>query len=390
MPESAGTERPRPNDRDHDRNGPWRWPVGGERFTRKMTMMNETMKPQADAPVTNRPPVAADPDPARRHCLQLGAAALAATLASAAAPLRAQASWPDRPLTLVVPFPPGGVADTVGRPFAEGLGRALGQPVVVENKAGAGGGIGMAQVAKARPDGQTLLLALSSLTVLPHADALLGRAPLYRLDELAPIARVTNDPTVLVVRGDSPWRDLAGFLADARARPGQISYGSSGLYGTMQIPMEMLKQATSTFLLHVPYTGAGPALVGLIGGQVDACASGPATVVQHIRSGRLRALAHWGKGRLAALPEVPSLEEMGLKISCTQWAGLLAPAGLPVPVLARLGEAAATAAGDERVVKAIGTAGTPVQYLDAPSFAAFIADDSRTMATVVQRIGRQG
>jgi tripartite-type tricarboxylate transporter receptor subunit TctC len=272
---------------------------------------------------------------------------------------------------------------------AEALGRVLGQPVVVENRAGAGGGVGMAQVARAKPDGYTVMMALSSVTILPEADRVLERAPMYTLDQLMPIARFTADPTVLVVRADSPWRTLDEFIADARKRPGAITFGSSGNYGTMHVPMEMLKQATGTFMLHVPYTGAGPAIVGLIGAQVDALATGPATIVQHVKAGRLRALAHWGEGRLGPLPDVPSLTETGIKVQFSQWAGLFAPAGLPDAVVSRLREAAARAATDERVVKSIGSAGTPIQYLDSAAFAGFVRDDARVMGEVVRRIGKQ-
>ena len=301
----------------------------------------------------------------------------------------AQDAWPTRPITMIIPFPPGGVADAVGRPVADALSRLLGQPVVVENRAGAGGGVGMAQVARAKPDGYTVMMALSSVTILPEADRVLERSPMYTLDQLTPIARFTADPTVLVVRADSPWQTLEDFIADARRRPGAITFGSSGNYGTMHVPMEMLKQASGTFMLHVPYTGAGPAIVGLIGSQVDALATGPATIVQHVKAGRLRALAHWGDGRLTSLPDVPSLEQSGMKIRFSQWAGLFAPAGLPDAVTARLREAAARAATDERVVKSITGAGTPIQFLDSAAFTSFVKDDARVMGEVVRRIGKQ-
>ncbi|NLD70683.1 MAG: tripartite tricarboxylate transporter substrate binding protein, partial [Limnobacter sp.] len=243
--------------------------------------------------------------------------------------------------------------------------------------------------AKAAPDGYTLLLALSSITILPEADKVLKRTPQYRLDQLVPVARFTADPTVLAVRADSPWQSYSEFIEFARAKPGAISFGSSGNYGTMHVPMEMLKQATRTFMLHVPYTGAGPAIVGLLGGQVDALATGPATVVQHVKAGKLRVLAHWGEGRLAALPEVPSLSELGVNVKFSQWAGLFVPAGTPEPVIAKLREASRAAAADERVIRTIGTAGTPILYQDAPEFATFVQQDAKVMAEVVERIGRQ-
>ncbi len=301
----------------------------------------------------------------------------------------AQDAYPSKRITMIVPFPPGGVADTVGRPVADALGRILAQPVVVENKAGAGGGIGMAQAAKAKPDGYTVLLALSSVTIIPEADKILDRSPMYKLDQLAPIARFTADPTVLVVRADSPWKTFKEFIDYVKANPGALTFGSSGNYGTMHVPMEMLKQASKTYMVHVPYTGAGPAVVGLLGGQVDALATGPATIVQHVKAGKLRALAHWGQGRLGPLPDVPSLTELGYKVEFSQWAGLFVPAGTPEPVVAKLREAAKQAASDERVIRTIGAAGTPIQYLDAPEFAKFVQDDAATMAGVVKRIGKQ-
>ncbi|MEO6270610.1 MAG: tripartite tricarboxylate transporter substrate binding protein [Lautropia sp.] len=302
---------------------------------------------------------------------------------------QAQENYPSHALSMIVPFPPGGVADTVGRPVGEAMSRILGQPVVIENKAGAGGGIGMAQASKANADGYTLLLALSSITILPEADRVLQRKPMYQLKDLEPIARFTADPTVLVVRGDSPWKTAKEFIDDAKARPGAITFGSSGNYGTMHVPMEMLKQASGSFMLHVPYTGAGPAIVGLIGEQVDALATGPATIVQHVKSGRLRALAHWGDGRLAALPEVPSLKELGYPVSFSQWAGVFVPAGTPGAVVTKLRDAARQAATDDRLVKAIGTAGSPVLYMDAPQFLKFVGDEARVMKGVVNRIGKQ-
>jgi tripartite-type tricarboxylate transporter receptor subunit TctC len=320
----------------------------------------------------------------RREFLQLSAAALAAV----GLPALAQDEFPTHPLNMLVPFPPGGVADAVGRPVAEAMGRALKQSMIVENKGGAGGGIGMAQVAKAKPDGYTVLMALSSVVVLPEADKVLKRAPMFTLDQLRPIARFTADPTVLVVRADSPWKTYAEFIAAAKARPGTITFGSSGNYGTMHVPMEQLKAATNTYMLHVPYTGAGPAILAVLAGQVDAVSTGPSSVVQQIRAGKMRALAHWGEGRLAVLPDVPSLKELGVPVTYSQWSGLFAPAGTPEPVVVRLRQAARAAAEDTRARQALAAAGTSFQYQDAPEFERFVQADARNMAGVVLRIGR--
>jgi tripartite-type tricarboxylate transporter receptor subunit TctC len=314
------------------------------------------------------------------------AVVLALTLVGAEA--SAQEAYPSKPITLVVPFPPGGVADIVARPAADALGRVLGAPVVIENKAGAGGGIGMAYVAKAKPDGYTLLLALSSISILPEADKIIGRPPMYQLDQLVPIARLTADPTVLAVRADSPWKTLQEFVADAKKRPGAISYGSSGNYGTMHVPMEMFASDAGIKLLHVPYTGAGPAVVGLLGGNIDAVASGPSTVIQHVKAGTVRVLASWGDHRLVSLPDVPTLSESGFNAVFFQWSGLFAPAGTPAPVLAKLRDAARITASDPRFVAALTTVETPVQYLDAPELQRFWDADAQKLGAVVRRVGK--
>jgi tripartite-type tricarboxylate transporter receptor subunit TctC len=319
-----------------------------------------------------------------RTPLLLAVIALVLCAASAAA----QEAYPSKPITLIVPFPPGGVADIVGRPFADALSREIKTPVVIENKAGAGGGIGMGLVAKAKPDGYTLLLALSSISILPAADKVIGRAPLYQLDQLTPIARLTADPTVLAVRIESPWKTLQEFVEDARKRPGAINYGSSGNYGTMHMPMEMFAHSAGIKLTHVPFTGAGPAVVALLGGTVDAVSSGPSTVIQHVKAGKLRVLASWGDKRLASLPDVPTLAESGYDAVFFQWSGLFAPAGTPEPVIAKLREAARTAAVDPKFVGALATVETPVQYLDAPDLQKFWASDAKKLSDAVTRVGK--
>ena len=313
---------------------------------------------------------------------------LSAALALSGSPAVAQDSYPTRSVTMVVPFPPGGVADTVGRPIAEALGRILKQPVVVENRAGAGGGLGFSHVAKAKPDGYTILMALSSVSVIPEADRILGKTPSYEMSQLQPIARITADPTVLVVRAETPWKTYREFVAEMRKKPTAYNYGSSGNYGTMHVPMEQLKAAESFSITHIPYTGAGPAVIGLLGGQVDALATGPASIVAQIKAGKVRALAHWGEGRLAALPDVPSFRELGINAEFAQWAGIFVPAGTPDAVVMRLREAVRQAAQDEKVRQVINNSGSPIQYLDAPEFQRYVDQDARRLADVVKRIGR--
>jgi tripartite-type tricarboxylate transporter receptor subunit TctC len=314
--------------------------------------------------------------------------ALGAALPTLPGVASAQAAYPTRSITMIVPFPPGGLADLVARPVADAMSRDLGQPVVIENKGGAGGGIGMGYAAKAPADGYTILMALASFSVLPEADALLGRTPMYSFSALRPIARFTADPTVLAVRADAPWKTVKDFVEDARKRPGAINYGSSGNYGTMHVPMEILAQNANIKMTHVPFTGAGPAIVALLGGQIDAVSTGPATVLQHVKSGKLRVLAHWGNGRLDALPGVTSLKDAGYNAEYAQWSGLFIPAGTPEPIAQRLRAAAHTAGLDPKVKEVIGHAGSPVLYLDTPDFEKYVKSDVTRMAGVVKKMGK--
>ena len=313
---------------------------------------------------------------------------LAGLMASFALSAAAQSAWPARPITMIVPFPPGGLADLVARPVAEAMSRDLGQPVVIENRAGAGGGIGMGVAAKAKPDGYTVLLALSSLTVIPEADIVLGRQAMFALQDLRPIARFTADPTVLAVRADAPWKTVQQFVDDAKKRPGAINYGSSGSYGTMHVPMEILSQNAGIKMTHVPFTGAGPAVVALLGGQIDAVSSGPATVLQQVKAGKLRVLAHWGSVPLGALPEAPSLKDAGYNAEYAQWSGLFIPKDTPEPIAQRLRASARAAAQDGKVNDVILNAGSPVLYQDSADFEKYVQTDATRMSAVVKRIGK--
>ncbi len=301
---------------------------------------------------------------------------------------QAQSNWPDKPIVMVVPFPPGGVADTVARPVAEALARELKQAVIVENRAGAGGALGIAHASRAPADGFTLLLSLSSISILPEADKLFDRKPAFTVNQFKPVARFTADPTVFVVRADAPWKTLAEFIADAKAKPSAFNYGSSGNYGTMHVPMEMLKANAGFRMTHIPYTGAGPALAALLGGQVDAVASGPSTIAQHIKAGKLRALAHWGQQALASLPEVPSLAQLGHPVRFAQWSGLFVAANTPQDIVDKLRAAARKVASDPQVVQVIARAGSPIDYLDAPEFQAYWDADAQAMTAAVRGIGK--
>jgi tripartite-type tricarboxylate transporter receptor subunit TctC len=307
----------------------------------------------------------------------------------AVAMAEAQEPYPTRPITLVAPFPPGGVADLTARPVAAAMEKLLKNPVGVVNKTGAAGAVGMQFVATSRPDGYTLLLALSSISIIPEADKLFDRPPAFTVDQFAPIALISADPTILVVPADKPWTTAAEFIADAKKRPGQISYSSSGVYGTLHMAMELLSHAAGIKLRHVPYAGAGPALTAILGGHVDALASGPAVVLPQIKAGKLRALAGWGDKRVAALPEVPTFKELGYPdAEFYIWAGVFAPRGTPEPVLAKLRDTLRAAVNDADFKAAMDKLETPIVFKQGAEFAKFFEADARRLAEGVRRVGR--
>jgi tripartite-type tricarboxylate transporter receptor subunit TctC len=300
----------------------------------------------------------------------------------------AQEKYPNRPITIVAPFPPGGVADLTARPVAAAMEKVLKNPVVVVNKTGAAGAVGMASVANSKPDGYNLLMALSSISIIPEADKLFDRKPAYTMDQLIPIALISADPTIFVVSADRPWKSIKEFVDDAKKRPGQISYSSSGVYGTLHMAMEMLSHAGGVSLKHVPYSGAGPALTAILGGHVDTLASGPAVVIPHIKSGKLRPLAGWGAKRVEALPNVPTFKELGYDIEFYIWAGLFAPRGTPEPVMKSIRESVRQAVNTPEFKAAMEKLQTPVAYLVAPVFGKFWDEDARMLADAINRGGK--
>ncbi len=298
-------------------------------------------------------------------------------------------AYPTRPIQVIVPFPPGGVADLVGRPFTAALEKLLKQPVVIVNKTGAGGAVGMQALAASKPDGYTLMVALSSISVMPEVDTMFGRPPVYKLSDFAPIALLSADPTVLVVSAKSPWKTVADFVADAKKRPNEIKYASSGVYGTMHVAMEMFAHAAGIKLRHIPTGGGGPALNALLGGHVDAIAGGPNVSIPHIKAGTLRVLAGWGDKRISALPDVPTFKELGYKdVEFYIWSGFFAPAATPEPFIKVLREATAKAVQAPEFKSAMEKMATPISYLDAPEFKKFWDKDAERLIKAVRNIGK--
>src|SRR6266851_8431879 len=307
--------------------------------------------------------------------------------AIAAAPALAQDAYPSRPITMVIAFPPGGVADITARPTALAMERALKQRVIIENKPGAAGATGNAYVANARADGYTVLMALSSISVIPEAERLQGNKPPYELAQLSPIALISADPVVLVVRDEAPWKNVGEFISDARARPSKISFSSSGIFGALHMPFTLLEHATGITLWHVPYNGGGPAIQALLGSQVDVTVGGPATMIGQIKGKRLRPLASFGNKRLASLPDVPTLKELGIDAEYFIWAGLLAPRATPPALQQTLRNAVRQTVEDPEFRAAMAKVETPISYLDAPEFQKFWDADAAKLAEAVKRTG---
>jgi len=313
--------------------------------------------------------------------------ALLAALAAWAVLAQAQ-DYPTKPITMVNPFPPGGVVDVVGRPLAAVMEKSLKQPVIMVGKTGAGGAVGFAYAAKAPADGYTILMGLSSISIFPVSDRINGKMPPYELKELAPIALVTADPTVLVVRTDGPYKSVKDFVDAAKASPGKINYSSSGVYGTLHVAMEIFANAAGIQLFHVPYQGGGPAVTALLGGQVQALASGPAAAIGQIKAGKMRALASWGSERLPLMPDIPTFKELGYDAEFYIWSGVFVPAGTPPSIVAVLRNAVREAANSPEFKNAMEKVSTPVAYLDAPEFQKYWDKDAARLKSALEKIGR--
>jgi tripartite-type tricarboxylate transporter receptor subunit TctC len=296
--------------------------------------------------------------------------------------------YPSKPITMVNPFPPGGVADVVGRPLAALMEKNLKQPVVMINRTGAGGAVGMGVVAKSPGDGYTILMGLSSISIFPVADRVNGKPPAFELSDFAPIALVTADPTVLVVRSDGPYKTIKDLVDAAKANPGKINYSSSGVYGTLHVAMEIFSNAAGIKLFHVPYQGGGPAVTALLGGQVEASAQGPAAAIGQIRGGKFRALASWGTERLKLLPDIPTFKELGYDAEFYIWSGVFAPASTPAAIQTRLRAAVREAATSSEFKAAMEKVSTPVSYLDAPEFKKYWDRDAARLKGAVEKIGK--
>jgi tripartite-type tricarboxylate transporter receptor subunit TctC len=284
------------------------------------------------------------------------AALVAVTTAAAALPAVAQPSYPSRPIRIVSPYAPGGPTDVLARVLAARLSPALGQSVIVENKAGGGGTVGTMDVVRSAPDGHTLLLG--ALGPLAINASLMKKLPYDPLRDLAPVAQVAEAPLILVVHPSVAARSVGELLALLKAKPNSLSYGTGGNGTPQHLSMELLKTVTGTQLTHVPYRGTGPAISDLLAGTVQVAFESPIALAQHIKAGKLRALAVTSAARTALLPEVPTLAEAGVKgYEAVPWYALVAPAGTPKDVVARLNAEVLTAMASPEVAERLAALG---------------------------------
>ncbi len=307
-------------------------------------------------------------------------------LAAAAGPALAQAQdYPAKPVRIVVPFAPGGSADVYGRFLAQKLQEALGQNFIVDNKPGGGSVIGTDAVAKAPPDGYTLLLMSNTQTV---NESLIPNKPFVLMRDFAPIAPINASDLVLVVKAGLPVNNLADLIKAAKAKPGGMSYASSGPGTPYHMAGELMKALAGIDIVHVPYKGSAGARTDVLGGQLEMMFDAIPTMSEHIKSGKVKALATTGLKRSATLPDVPTMDEAGIKgYEATIWLGLMAPKGTPVAIVNRLNAAVSKITANAEVRKAWAAQGTAPLTMGVDAFAHYLNDDIAKWAHIVKISG---
>ena len=316
-----------------------------------------------------------------------GSVATAAALATRTA--QAQEVYPARAITIINPFPPGGAVDVVMRPLAAVVEPMVQKPVVIETKSGAAGQVGAQFAANAKPDGYTLLSHLTSISGFAEVDRLFGRQPKFTNADFIPIARFVADPCVLIVNDEQPYKTLNELVDDAKKRPNEIVFSSSGLYGALHIPTALFTAAAGGLKLrHLPTQGGGPALTAFLGNNSQVLVSSISASLSQIKAGKARPLALFGRGRSPALPDVPTMKEAGYDVEYYLWVGLFAPKGTPANVVTYWREVLNKAAHGEQFKAALANLGQELAYMDQPEFAAFWEADSKRIEAAIRSIGK--
>ena len=324
----------------------------------------------------------------RRGFLAGSAAAAAFGAWPLTRPAVAQELYPSRAITFINPFPPGGAADVVARPLAAVMEPLLKQPVVIETKAGAAGAVGAQFAAAAKPDGYTILIHIVSISGFAEVDRLYGRPAKFTNADFIPIARFIADPMVLIVNDQQPFKTLQEFVVAAKEKPNDLIFSSSGLHGALHLPAALFMQAAGIQLRHLPTNGGGPALTALIGNNSQVLCSSIAAASAQIKAGKAHPLACFGAERASALPDVPTLKELGYNMEFYLWVGMFAPKGTPDAAVTVLRDVSRKAAADETFAQAMKNLGQEVAYLDQQEFAAFWEADAKRVEEAVRQIGK--
>jgi tripartite-type tricarboxylate transporter receptor subunit TctC len=299
----------------------------------------------------------------------------------------AASDYPTKPITLIVPFPPGGGTDTIGRPLASVGHQHLGQPMVVVNKGGGGGAVGAQFVANAKPDGYTLLHAINTVSEIPQIDEILGRPLSFKKDQLIPIGQVAVSPFAIMVNAESHWKTFKDFVEEARQKPDEFQYASAGVYSTTHIMWELILKATGLRVRHMPTTGGGPVMMAVLGKHVDIghCVM-PAVCAPQLEARKTRLLAVTTDKRLPNYPDVPTLNELGYDVTHAIWHTLMVPSGTPPDVVAKLRQGLKGMVEDEAFKALMGKLGERVQYMSGEDFEKFWEDDYKKVGTLLKQI----
>ena len=322
-----------------------------------------------------------------RRTFVIGTVASAA--GAVAVPALAEDAYPNHAITIINPYPPGGANELVTRPLAAALEPVLKQPVVMETKAGASGQVGAQYVASAKPDGYTLLTHNTSISGSAEVDKLFGRKPKFTNADFIPIARIVADPCLLLVNDQQPYKSLKEFVDDAKKRPNQIIFSSAGLYSAIHIPMALFAKAAGGLQLrHLPTNGGGPALTALLGNNAQVGVISVSGALAQVKAGKLRPLASFGGKRSKALPDVPTMKELGYNIEYYLWVGILAPKGTPKDAVSVLRAGIKQVVHTDQFKATLTNIGLELDYLDGPDFAKFWAEDAKRVVGAVDLIGR--
>lgn len=322
-----------------------------------------------------------------RRQFVIGSAAAALAPASALA----QDTFPARPITILNAFPPGGINDVVTRPAASALEAVFKQPVVVETKAGAAGGVGAQVAANAKPDGYTLLSHNNGISSYSEVDKLFGRTPKVTHADFIPLGRLCADPVLVLVNDQQPYKTLAEFVDAAKKEPQKIVYSSGGFYGASHLPVALLEHAAGLKgMRHLPTAGGGPAITAALGNNAQLTTQTVQATLQHVKAGKLRALATMGAQRSKSLPDVPTMKELGYDVTYYLWVGLFAPKNTPAPILSTLTVAIDKAAASPEFTGPLTNVGLEPSYLNAAEFAKFWAEDVKRSEETIRQIGKVG